>query len=208
MAGVWRQAWALVALAASAAVYAGPDIAELDPGVVRVIAETQDSYSTGTGFIINDTGLVGTNHHVVEGGDVFHVRVSGSRTPVEAQVLWQDASVDLALLRAAGLGGEPVTLSSAPLVKGSDVFAVGFPGHADHQGAAVDTTVNSGVIGRLFVGTWDTPQELEIIQHDATINPGNSGGPLFDACGVVVGVQHQGDRPERWRGPVSRLPNH
>ena len=195
MARVWRQAWALVALAAPAAVYAGPDIAELDPGIVRVIAETQDGYSTGTGFIVNDTGLVGTNHHVVEGGYAFQVLVSGSRTPVEAQVLWQDAGVDLALLRAAGLGGEPATLSSAPLDKGSDVFAVGFPGLADHQGDAVDTTVTDGVIGRLFVGTWDTSQELEIIQHNAEINPGNSGGPLFDACGAVVGVNTKGIDP-------------
>lgn len=200
MARVWRQAWALVALAAPAAVYAGPDIAELDPGIVRVIAETQDGYSTGTGFIVNDTGLVGTNHHVVEGGSAFHVLVSGSRTPVEAQVLWQDEKFDLALLRAAGLGGEPATLSSAPVEKGSEVFAVGFPGLADNQGGAVDTTVTRGVVGRLFIGTWDTPQELEIIQHDAAINPGNSGGPLFDACGAVIGVNTKGIDPTAGAG--------
>ena len=196
MAGGWWRVWALVVLfAPAAAVYAGPSIAELDPGIVRVIAETRDGYSTGTGFIINDTGLVGTNNHVVEGGYAFHVLVSGSRTPVPAQVLWQDASVDLALLRAAGLGGEPATLSSASLEKGSEVFAVGFPGLADHQGDAVDTSVTRGVISRLFLGNWDTPQELEIIQHDAAINPGNSGGPLFDACGAVIGVNTKGIDP-------------
>ena len=200
MVGAWRQAWALVALAAPAAVFAAPDIAELDPGIVRVIAELRDGYSTGTGFIINDAGLVGTNHHVVEGGSAFHVLVSGSRTPVEARVLWQDAGVDLALLGAAGLGGEPATLSSAPPEKGSEVFAVGFPGLADHFGDAIDTSVTRGVIGRLFRGTWDTPQELEIIQHDAAINPGNSGGPLFDACGAVVGVNTKGVDPTAGAG--------
>lgn len=196
MAGAWWQAWTLVVLfAPAAAAYARPSIAELDPGIVRVIAETHDGQSTGTGFIINDTGLVGTNHHVVKDGYALHVLVSGSRTPVEAQVLWQDANVDLALLHAAGLGGVPVTLSSASLEKGSEVFAVGFPGHADYQGDAVDTSVNGGIISRLFRGTWDTPQELEIIQHDADINPGNSGGPLFDACGAVVGVNTKGIDP-------------
>ena len=187
---------ALVALTAPAtAAYAGPGIAELDPGVVRVIAESRDGYGTGTGFIIDDAGLVGTNHHVVDGGFRFHVLVSGSRTPVEARVLWRDAGVDLALLRATGLDGEPVTLSSARPDKGSEVFAVGFPELADHQGDAVDPTVTHGVIGRLFRGTWNTPRQLEILQHDADINPGNSGGPLFDACGAVVGVNTQGVVP-------------
>ena len=201
MAEVWRRMWTLVALTVpAAAAYAGPGIAELDPGVVRVIAETRDGISTGTGFIIDDSGLVGTNHHVVEDGRDFYVLVSGSRTPVEARVLWQDAGLDLALLRADGLGGEPVTLSSASLEKGSDVFAVGFPGLADHQGDAVDTTVTGGVISRLLRGTWDSPRQLEIIQHDAAINPGNSGGPLFDACGAVIGVNTRGIDPSAGAG--------
>ena len=197
MARAWRQAWALAALAVPAAAsHAGPGIAELDPGVVRVVAETHDAISTGTGFIINDTGLVGTNHHVVEDGRDFYVLVSGSRTPVEARVLWQDEGLDLALLHAGGLGGTPVTLSSATLEKGSDVFAVGFPGLADYQGNAVDTSVTRGVISRLFPAHWDIPrQRFEIIQHDAAINPGNSGGPLFDACGAVIGVNTKGADP-------------
>ena len=196
MVRTWRNAWALVALTVPAvAAYAGPGIAELDPGVVRVVAETRDGISTGTGFIIDDSGLVGTNHHVVEDGRDFYVLVSGSRTPVEARVLWQDAGLDLALLHAEDLGGESVTLSSAPPEKGSNVFAVGFPGLADHQGDAVDTTVTGGVISRLVRGTWDTPRQLEIIQHDAAINPGNSGGPLFDACGAVIGVNTRGIDP-------------
>ena len=116
MARVWRQAWALVALAAPAAVYAGPDIAELDPGIVRVIAETQDGYGTGTGFIVNDTGLVGTNHHVVEGGSAFHVLVSGSRTPVEAQVLVAGREIrSLRCCARPASAVSPATLTSAPV---------------------------------------------------------------------------------------------
>ena len=187
-----QAAWILAALMVPATpALAAPDIAEMERGVVRVIAESADGYGTGTGFIVNDAGLVATNHHVVDGGERFSVLISGSQEPVEAQVLWKDPGLDLALLRAPGLGGEPLGLSTAPLEKGGEVFALGFPGLADRLGEAMDATVTQGVIGRLFRGSWDASQ-IDIIQHSAPINPGNSGGPLFDACGSVVGVNTQG----------------
>ena len=163
----------------------------MEQGVVRIISESARGYSTGTGFIVNGTGLMATNQHVVEGGRSFTVLISGSRSSIQAELLWADAGLDLALLRARGLGGRPVTLSRAPLEKGAEVFALGFPGLADEKGNAVDATVTNGVVGRLFRGSWESSQ-LEIIQHSAPINPGNSGGPLFDACGAVVGINTQG----------------
>lgn len=169
---------------------AGPDISQIEQGVVRVITQTRRGTSTGTGFIVNSSGLVATNQHVVEGGRAFHVLISGSRSPVQAEVLWKDSGLDLALLRAQGLGGRPVTVSRSPLKKGDDVIALGFPGLADKKGNAVDATVTKGVIGRLFRGSWRSAR-LGIIQHSAELNPGNSGGPLFDACGSVVGINTQ-----------------
>ena len=171
---------------------AAPEISQIEQGVVRVITQkTRRVISTGTGFIVNSSGLVATNQHVVKDGRAFQVLISGSRSPVQAEVLWKDSGLDLALLRAQGLGGRPVTVSRAPLKKGDDVFALGFPGLADKKGDAVDATVTKGVIGRLFRGPWRSV-ELDIIQHSAEINPGNSGGPLFDACGSVVGVNTAG----------------
>ena len=186
-----RALWLLIVLAVPPAADAAPDVAEMELGVVRVIAHSPRGYSTGTGFIVNGTGLVATNQHVVEGGRSFTVLISGSRSPAEAELLWADEGLDLALLRAPGLGGSPVTLSRAPLQKGSEVFALGFPGLADEKGNAVDATLTKGVVGRLFRGSWDSSQ-IDLIQHSAPINPGNSGGPLFDACGAVVGVNTQG----------------
>ena len=183
--------WVLIVLAVPPAADAAPDVAEMELGVVRVIAHSARGYGTGTGFIVNGTGLVGTNQHVVEGGRSFRVLISGSRSPAEAELLWSDEGLDLALLRAPGLGGSPVTLSRAPLEKGSEVFALGFPGLADKKGNAVDATLTKGVVGRLFRGSWNSSQ-LDLIQHSAPINPGNSGGPLFDACGAVAGVNTQG----------------
>ena len=188
----WRHAWALLGLACATAVsYAAPDFAVIEQGVVRVITTVDRGVGTGTGFIINDTGLVATNHHVVDGGIRFEVHVSGSSAMVEAQVLWRNADLDLALLRAPGIGGEPLALSTAPLNRGDEVWALGFPGLADRLGSALQFTVTDGVIGRLFPGSWGASQ-LEIIQHSAEINPGNSGGPLADACGAVIGVNTEG----------------
>lgn len=169
------------------------DVSRVEQGVVRVIAEHQRGRSSGTGFIINDTGLVATNHHVIEGGRALSVLLSGSRSPVRAELLWEDSGLDLALLRARGLGGSPVPLSRAPLEKGDGVFALGFPGLADKKGTALDPTLTPGVIGRLFRGSWGSsqPRILRIVQHSASVNPGNSGGPLLDACGAVVGVNTQ-----------------
>ncbi len=78
--------------------------------------------------------------------------------------------------------------------KGAAVYALGFPSDADIPtlgGLALDATVTSGVLGRVFAGAW-TVRELTIVQHDADINPGNSGGPLLDECGRVIGVNTAG----------------
>ena len=188
---VLRALWVVIVLAVPPAADAAPDVAEMELGVVRVITHSPRGYSSGTGFIVNGTGLVATNQHVVEGGRSFTVRISGSRSPAEAELLWADEGLDLALLRAPGLGGRPVTLSRAPLEKGAEIFALGFPSLADQKGNAVDATLTNGVVGRLFRGSWDSSQ-LDLIQHSAPINPGNSGGPVFDACGAVVGVNTEG----------------
>ena len=171
--------------------HAGPDFAAIEQGVVRVVTTVDGGVGTGTGFIINDSGLVATNHHVVAGGIRFELFVSGSPTTIDAQVLWQSEDLDLALLRAPGLGGEPLVLSTATLEPGDEVWALGFPGLADRLGDGSQFTVTDGVVGRLLRGAWSASQ-LEIIQHSAEINPGNSGGPLVDACGAVVGVNTQG----------------
>ena len=188
----WWYAGALLGLAcATATSRAAPDFAAIEQGVVRVVTTVDGGVGTGTGFIINDSGLVATNHHVVHGGIRFEVFVSSSPTTIDAQVLWQSEDLDLALLRAPGLGGEPLVLSTVTPETGDEVWALGFPGLADRLGDGSQFTVTDGVVGRVLLGAWSGSQ-LEIIQHSAEINPGNSGGPLVDACGAVVGVNTQG----------------
>ena len=186
---MWRTMYVLLGAAVAAGVaHASPKPEDVQSSVVRVYGV--DTGSRGSGFIINDSGLVGTNHHVTEGAHTIKVRISGHDRRIDAKLLWEDASLDLALLLAPGLGGTPVTLSSAKLEQFDKVFAVGFPGIADYGGRDQErASANGGVIGNLFPDVWPgRSKQLEIIQHDAAVNPGNSGGPLFDACGAVVGV--------------------
>ena len=202
----WWYAGALLGLACvSVSSVAAPDFATIEQGVVRVVTHIPgDLVGTGSGFIISDTGLVATNHHVVDGGIRFEVYLSGSSTPVEADPLWSDVELDLALLRARGLEGHSFVLSTAALESGDKVWALGFPAVADRFGAAVRYTTTDGVVGRLFSSAWDHgfggtsgSSQLEIIQHSAQINPGNSGGPLIDDCGAVIGVNTEGSPAAR-----------
>ena len=169
------------------------DFSSIEQGVVRIVSESSDGYGTGTGFIVNNSGLVATNQHVIADGLRFGVLLSGTPGQVNAELLWEDSSLDLALLRVDNLGGNPMSLSQVIPEKGAEVFALGFPGLADGEGFADDATVTKGVVGRLFEGSWDGGRVgggrlVDIIQHSAPINPGNSGGPLIDACGSVVGT--------------------
>ena len=175
------------ALAASANATSG--VAEVEKSVVRIVSYVAEpeSHSSGTGFIVTDSGLVVTNFHVIHGADKVFVHVSGSEELVETEVVYRDPGRDLAVLRAPDLDGVPLTLSSAPLRKRDEVHAHGFPGLAEIWGEALDPTFTDGVIGRLFTGSWGA-EPLDIIQHSAPVNPGNSGGPLVNACGSVIGV--------------------
>ena len=190
----------LGAAVAADAAHASPKAADVQSSVVRIYAVDTDS--RGSGFIINDSGLVGTNYHVVEGATTIEVRISGQDRRVDAALQWQDPNRDLVLLLAPGLGGTPVTLSSAPLEQFDKVFSVGFPGIADYMGQDQGrASVNGGVIGNLFRDAWPHRSlALEIIQHDAAVNPGNSGGPLFDDCGAVVGVNTYAIDPKAGAG--------
>ena len=195
----------VAALALPSAANGAADRAAMERGVVKVIAKSGSrTAGTGSGFIVNGNGLVATNNHVVHGNSSFTILISGSRTPVAAELLWKDPGLDLALLRARNLGGRPVRLSSATIGKGDKVFALGFPGVANVVGAAVDATFTEGVIGRSFRGSWGQGQ-LEIVQHSAQINPGNSGGPLFDSCGSVIGVNTAGPRSRIARDARGRM---
>jgi serine protease Do len=136
----------------------------------------------GTGFIIDKSGHIITNNHVVQDADKIKVKLKDERE-FEARIIGRDPQTDLALIKIEAKGGDLPVASlgrSADLKVGQWVVAVGSP-------FGLEQTVTAGIVsakGRVIgSGPYDN-----FIQTDASINPGNSGGPLLNLNGEVVGI--------------------
>ena len=169
-------------------------------GVVRINATDRSTSSgstdpfggqssaLGSGFVIDKSGHIVTNYHVVR--DAGEVTVSFSnRDTVKAEVVGTDASTDLAVLRVATAAN---ALTPLPLGN-SDVVRVGDPVVAIGNPFGLDRTVTSGIVSALqrLITAPNRFTIDHVIQTDAPINPGNSGGPLLNARGQVIGVNTQ-----------------
>lgn len=139
----------------------------------------------GSGFIIDKSGLVLTNAHVVDKADRVTVRLKDGRS-FEGKVQGVDEVTDLALIKINAGNDLPVAPlgSSSNLQVGDWAIAVGNP-------LGFDNTVTLGIVSTLRrssaqVGIPD--KRLDFIQTDAAINPGNSGGPLLNDRGEVIGI--------------------
>ncbi len=172
------------------------------PGVVQIKAQVvqqsqspfdpfpqeQQGTSTGSGFVIDKTGLILTNAHVIDGASKVSVSFEDKKT-VDAKVIGKDVSTDLALLKvdASGLRLTPLKLGDSKGVQvGDPTVAIGNP-------FGLDRTLTTGVVSALQreIQAPDGYAIKNVIQTDAAINPGNSGGPLIDATGRVIGINSQ-----------------
>jgi Do/DeqQ family serine protease len=139
--------------------------------------------SLGSGVVVDASGLVVTNNHVIEGADQVKVSLADKRE-FEAEIVLKDARSDLAVLRLKDAHERfaPIDLAdSDSLEVGDVVLAIGNP-------FGVGQTVTHGIVSavaRTQVGITDYQF---FIQTDAAINPGNSGGALVDATGRLVGI--------------------
>lgn len=139
---------------------------------------------TGSGFVVDASGLIVSNYHVVAGASSIIVTFSTGDTRM-ATVVGTDSGNDLALLRVADL---PEGVGVATLGD-SDAVAVGETAVAIGSPFGLENTVTEGIIsatGRTYSDGGSLLRDL--LQTDAAINPGNSGGPLFNAAGEVIGV--------------------
>ncbi len=150
--------------------------------------DMQQQEGTGTGFIIDRTGFILTNNHVVEGADDIRVSLfGGGRTEsYAAKVVGRDPLTDTALIQLAEAPSvslqEAKFGDSAQMQPGDWVVAIGNPFNLSH-------TVTVGVISALGRPLGGVPgREQPMLQTDAAINPGNSGGPLLNVRGEVVGI--------------------
>ena len=135
----------------------------------------------GSGFVVDPSGVILTNSHVVEGAyDLEVLLFDGER--VAGRVLATSPRIDLALVKV-----DTKRLLTAVRWADSDKVQVADPVFAIGNPLGVGLSVSSGIVSGLNRNLMDTPYD-DFIQTDAAINHGNSGGPLFNAHGEVIGV--------------------
>lgn len=170
----------------------------LSPGVVNVHSTSyardffgfvEPQEGSGSGSVIDQSGNILTNYHVIEGAQKLAVSFGGQKN-YAAKVVGGDPDTDLAVIKLIEMPKEPLTIiplgDSDKLVVGQKVLAIGNP-------FGMDRTLTTGVISGLqrpIRARNGRPIE-GAIQTDASINPGNSGGPLFDSHGRMIGINSQ-----------------
>ena len=166
----------------------------LGPSVVQISADTAainlynqiiPQTGVGSGIIIDKSGNILTNNHVVEGADLVTVTLNDGRS-YPATLVGSDNITDLAVIKISAAKLVPAKIGrSADLQVGEDVIAVG---HA--LGLKGGPTVSKGVVSALerTIQTDAQRPMVDLIQTDASINPGNSGGPLANSKGEVIGI--------------------
>ena len=137
--------------------------------------------SMGSGFIIDATGLIVTNNHVVEGADSIQVHMQDG-TVMKAELVGRDPKTDVAVIRVKPVKPLPlVAFGDSDKVRIAEwVIAIGNP---FGLGGSVSLGIVSARNRDINAGPYD-----DYIQTDAAINKGNSGGPLFDIDGKVIGI--------------------
>jgi S1-C subfamily serine protease len=139
---------------------------------------------SGSGFVINSSGQILTNAHVVDGADVVTVTLKDGRS-FDGRVLGEDPVTDVAVIKIEANNLQTVPLgNSEALQPGEAVIAIGNP-------LGLNNTVTSGIIsatGRSSSDIGASDKRVDYLQTDAAINPGNSGGPLLNARGQVIGM--------------------
>jgi Do/DeqQ family serine protease len=158
--------------------------------------------SLGSGVIVDPSGLIVTNVHVIEGADEVKVALNDKRE-FEAQVVLKDKRSDLAVLRIKDGGARLPFLdlgNSDALQVGDVVLAIGDP-------FGVGQTVTHGIVSALARTEVGTSDYQFFIQTDAAINPGNSGGALIDMSGKLVGINSAiYSRSGGWQGIGFAIP--
>lgn len=153
------------------------------PNVPQMPQTDDDEYNFGSGFIVNKSGYILTNAHVVNGLSNIKVLLNDKRE-FQAKLIGSDLQSDIALLKIEADNLPVVQLGNPKELKvGEWVAAIGAP-------FGFDNSVTSGIVsakGRSLPDENYTP----FIQTDVAINPGNSGGPLFNLKGQVVGINSQ-----------------
>lgn len=154
-----------------------PRMEDLFQGRGRAIPQRR---GMGSGFIIDASGIILTNNHVVNGADEVKVRLHDGREFIGKEIK-TDPRTDVAIVRIDASGLKPLKLGDSRAVQVGDwVLAIGSP-------FGLDMSVTAGIISAKGRSNRITAR-ADFLQTDAAINPGNSGGPLLNMRGEVIGI--------------------
>ncbi len=148
------------------------------PSIVAIRAETAAGISSGTGFIVDSSGVIVTNLHVIEGARRVAVKLHSGEQYTNVMISSFDEGRDLVVIRIPGFELPALKLGNSNDVKvGATVYAIGNP-------LGLEESVTKGIVSSVRVQDNGT----KIIQTDSAVSPGNSGGPLINEIGQVIGV--------------------
>jgi len=148
---------------------------------VKSVVTISTQSSIGSGFIIDSSGYIVTNYHVIAQHENSVRVITFNRNSYDAQLVGKDETRDIALLKIGGDFEYLKLADSSDLQVGRKVIAIGNP-------LGLSFTVTEGIVSALNrIG----PSGLaEYVQTDVSLNPGNSGGPLIDTKGEVIGINN------------------
>jgi len=160
-----------------------PSIVTVEVGTTS--GDTFTQAGSGSGVVLDRSGHIVTNHHVVEAGDAARVVLSDGRV-YEAELIGSDPLTDLAVLQISTTDLVPIALGSTDdLVVGSPAIAIGSP-----LGLEGGPSLSVGVVSALGREVQTGPDTIlyGMIQTDAPITSGSSGGSLVDETGALIGI--------------------
>src|SRR6266481_5200466 len=158
-----------------------PTIAKAANGaIVTIITATNDKpIAQGTGFLVSADGVIVTNYHVIETGNVAVIKFPDDTAFLVDGVLATDKVRDLAIIKIHGKPFRTLALGDSDDIQvGEEVVAIGNP-------LSLESTVSNGIISGVRTSK---EQGGKFLQTTAPISPGSSGGPLFNMRGDVVGI--------------------
>lgn len=166
-----------------------------NPAVVYILVTDSEvspflTGSSGSGFVYHRDGLIVTNSHVTDMGDVYEVVFWNGERQL-AELMGADADSDLAVLRVAALpdGVRPLRLAERSVEVGQLVVAIGSPfGEQGSMSLGIVSGLGRSLPSQRAATSGGIYALPGVIQTDAPINPGNSGGPLLSLAGEVIGV--------------------
>jgi S1-C subfamily serine protease len=148
------------------------------PAVVLIDVKTASNTRQGSGFVVDPTGRILTNYHVIRDATSARVKLSSGDVYEDVQILAQDPRRDIAVLQVEGFDMPSLELGNSDSVHiGTPVVLIGSP-------LRLENTVSTGIIS----GRRQEPQGYQLLQVSAPASPGSSGGPVLGADGKVVGI--------------------